>query len=74
MFGAGLRNRSSLANVSVKIGGENVEAFYAGPQGGFAGLNQVNLRLSPNLRGRGDVGVALTVDGRAANTVRISVI
>ncbi len=74
LFGTGLRNRSSLANVSVKIGGENAEAIYAGPQGGFAGLDQVNLRLSTNLRGRGEVGVVLAVDGRTASTVRISVI
>ncbi len=74
LFGTGLRNRSSLANVNVKIGVENAEALCAGPQGGFAGLDQVNLRLSPNLRGRGEVGVVLTVDGRTANTVRISVI
>jgi uncharacterized protein (TIGR03437 family) len=73
LFGTGLRNRSSLANVNVKIGEENVEVLYAGPQGGFAGLDQVNLRLSPNLRGRGEVGVVLAVDGRTANTVRISV-
>jgi len=60
--------------VNVKIGGEKVEVIYAGPQGGFAGLDQVNLRLSPNLRRRGEVGVVLTVEGRTANTVRVSVI
>jgi len=42
--------------------------------GRFCRVGQVNLRLSPNLRGRGEVGMALMVDGRMANTVRISVI
>ena len=39
----------------------------------FAGLDQVNLLLPRSLAGRGDVDVALTVDGKAANIVRINI-
>ncbi|MGH9802462.1 MAG: hypothetical protein ACRD82_19015, partial [Blastocatellia bacterium] len=42
-------------------------------QGGFVGLDQINLRLLRNLIGRGDVDVVLMVDGKTANTVRVNV-
>jgi len=40
---------------------------------GFVGLDQVNVRLSRALAGRGEVDVSLSVDGRITNTVRINV-
>jgi uncharacterized protein (TIGR03437 family) len=43
--------------------------LFAGAQGFFAGLDQVNARLI----GWGEVEVVLTVDGKAANAVRINV-
>jgi uncharacterized protein (TIGR03437 family) len=73
LFGTGFRNNSGLPNVSLKIGGENSEVQYAGLQGGFAGLDQLNTRLSRSLAGRGEVEVVVTVDGRASNTVKINV-
>jgi uncharacterized protein (TIGR03437 family) len=57
----------------VSIGGVNSEVLYAGEQGAFVGLDQLNLRLPRSLAGRGEVDVVLMVDGRAANTVRINV-
>jgi uncharacterized protein (TIGR03437 family) len=74
LFGTGIRNRSSLASVSVKIGGVDAEALYAGAQGGFVGLDQVNARLPRSLSGRGEVDVVLTVDGKTANIVRIGIL
>jgi uncharacterized protein (TIGR03437 family) len=50
-----------------------VETLFAGPQGQYAGLDQINLRLPQSLRGRGDLDVVLTVDGKTANTVRINI-
>lgn len=47
------------------------ELLYAGPQGGFVGLDQLNLRLPGALIGRGEVDLVLTVDGKTANTTRI---
>jgi uncharacterized protein (TIGR03437 family) len=73
LFGTGFRYRSSLAAVTSRIGGTNAEVLYAGPQGGFVGLDQANVRLPRSLKGRGEVEVALTVDGKAANIVRISI-
>jgi hypothetical protein len=44
-----------------------------GAQGDFAGLDQVNIQIPRSLAGRGEVDLILTVDGVAANVVRISI-
>jgi uncharacterized protein (TIGR03437 family) len=73
LFGTGFRSRSSLDAVTVMIGDDAGEVFYAGPAPGFVGLDQANVRLPRSLAGRGDVGIVLTVDGRWANEVTVSV-
>ncbi len=73
LFGTGIRNRTSLANVTVTINGVSVPVLYAGPQPEFAGLDQVNVALTLNLRGSGEDDVVLTVDGQRANPVVIDV-
>ena len=45
--------------------------LYAGAQGELAGLDQVNVALPRALAGRGEVELGLTVDGKAANAVRV---
>ncbi len=74
LFGTGIRFHSSLAlAVTIKIGGVDAEVLYAGPQGDFVGLDQLNIRLPRTLAGRGEIDVALNIDGRSANPVRISI-
>jgi uncharacterized protein (TIGR03437 family) len=73
LYGTGIRNRSSLANVTANIGGINVPVFYAGPQPSFAGLDQVNLSLPLSLSGSGEVNIVFTVDGQTANVVTINI-
>jgi uncharacterized protein (TIGR03437 family) len=73
LYGTGIRNRSSLANVMVTINGMSVPVLYAGPQPDFEGLDQVNLALTLNLSGSGESDVVLTVDGVRANTVTVNV-
>jgi uncharacterized protein (TIGR03437 family) len=73
LFGTGFRYRQPLSGVSVTIGGLPVEVWYAGAQGWFFGLDQLNLLLPQTLAGRGEMDVVLKVDGRTANTVRIKV-
>jgi uncharacterized protein (TIGR03437 family) len=72
-FGTGFRSRSALNAVTVRIGGVNMEVLYAGEAPGFIGLDQLNVRLSRDLIGRGDVDVVLTVDGRMANALRVNI-
>ncbi|MCI0351571.1 MAG: hypothetical protein L0Z53_19280 [Acidobacteriales bacterium] len=73
LFGTGIRLRSSLSAVSANLGGVDAQVAFAGAQDGFVGLDQVNVRLPRSLIGRGAVDVALTVDGQAANTVKVSI-
>lgn len=70
LFGTGIRNRSALGAVSVTIGGRNVPVLYAGPQGAFVGLDQLNVEIPPSLAGAGLVNLQLTVDGRVANPAK----
>jgi uncharacterized protein (TIGR03437 family) len=72
VFSTGVRYRSGLNNVTATIGGAAAEVLFAGVQGDFVGVDQLNLRLPRGLAGRGDVDVSLTVDGVPANTIRIN--
>ncbi|MCI0524736.1 MAG: heme-binding protein [Acidobacteria bacterium] len=67
LFGTGLRR---APNLRVRIGGVEVTPTYAGPQGAFEGLDQVNVMLPPNLPG-GMTNISLTAEGRVSNTVQL---
>jgi uncharacterized protein (TIGR03437 family) len=60
LYGSGIPNRSSLDNVALALNGVSLLVLYAGPAPGFAGLDQVNVSLSLNLRGSGESNVTLT--------------
>jgi uncharacterized protein (TIGR03437 family) len=72
-YGTGIRNGSSLSNVSMTVNGTSVPVLYAGPAPNFVGLDQVNAGLPLSLRGSGESNVVLTVDGQVSNTVTINV-
>lgn len=60
--------------MTATIGGTPVMVGFAGAQGGFVGLDQLNLGPLPrSLAGRGEVDVVITVDGKVANTVKINI-
>jgi uncharacterized protein (TIGR03437 family) len=73
LYGTGIRDRSSLANVAVAINGVSVPVSYAGPTPNFPGLDQVNIALPVGLRGSGQANVVLTVDGKASNAVQVDI-
>jgi uncharacterized protein (TIGR03437 family) len=73
LYGTGIRNRSSVDNVTVLINGVSVPVLYAGPEPGCGGLDRVDVALTLNLRGSGESAIMLTVDGQTANTVTINV-
>jgi uncharacterized protein (TIGR03437 family) len=73
LFGTGIRKTSAVTNVRATVGGTDATVLFAGAQGEFAGLDQVNLQVPATLRGRGDVPVVLTVDGQTTNSVTINV-
>lgn len=72
-YGTGLRRRSSLSNVRVVIGGIQAEVTFCGAHSRLAGVDQMNVKLPQELRGRGNLDVAVTVDGKVANTVTINI-
>jgi uncharacterized protein (TIGR03437 family) len=73
LFGTGIRFRSSLAGVSIKLGGVDAQVLFAGPQGDFVGLDQLNILVPRSLAARGDIDGVLIVDGKNANTIRVTI-
>lgn len=73
LFGTGLRGRSNLDAVQIRIGGLAVQPQSVGPQGDLVGLDQINLPLPRSLAGRGEVLIEMTVDGLIANVVTVSI-
>lgn len=74
LYGTGLRLRSSEANVRAQIGGFELPVLYAGPQGVFAGLDQINIELPRALAGLGEIEITLIADGVATNLVQINIL
>jgi uncharacterized protein (TIGR03437 family) len=71
LFGTGLQ-AAATGGVEVFVDGIYLPVQYAGPQGGYAGLDQVNVRLPAFLRGMDNVTIQLTANGYAANLVNIT--
>jgi subtilisin len=71
LYGTGIRHRRSLEEVKLAIGGLLLPVLYAGPQLQYAGVDQVNLLLPPDLTARGEVEMQLFVEGKASNRVVI---
>lgn len=73
LFGTGFRKRTALSNVRVTIGGIISQIDYAGTQGSYAGLDQLNIVIPNTTRGSGEVDLILTIDGAVANKVRVNI-
>jgi uncharacterized protein (TIGR03437 family) len=70
LSGTGWRNAAS--NVSVRIGGRSAPVTFVGAQGGFTGLDQMNVELPFfDFAGLGEADLELVVDGQVANRVRV---
>ncbi len=70
LYGTGIRNRST---VTATIGGLKADVAYAGAQGFYAGLDQINLQIPRSLIGKGETTVDLTIDGKISNSVKIHI-
>jgi uncharacterized protein (TIGR03437 family) len=68
LFGTGIRGRTSLGSVSSRIAELDAPVLYAGPQGDFLGLDQINLLLPRGLKGRGEVRLLVTVSGKSTQS------
>ncbi len=74
LYGTGLRYRSGVQGVTVKLGGNiDSQVLFAGWLQGFVGLDQINASLPRSLVGRGEIDVVMTVDGKTTNTVKVNI-
>ena len=71
LYGTGIRG-AVQSSVSVKIGNVDAPVTYAGAQGTYAGLDQVNVTLPSTLKGRGQLVVTVTVNGQATNMAQLA--
>ncbi len=71
LFGVGMRFPSTPMKVT--IGDVEIDPLFFGPQGSYAALDQVNLRIPQSLASRGDVDLVLTLDGKTSNTVKLRI-
>ena len=71
-FGTGFRFLSNRP-ITATAGGVNLATDMAGAQGSIIGLDQINLIIPESLRGKGEMDLVFTIDGKATNPVRIKV-
>src|SRR5262249_16727482 len=72
LYGTGANAGGIQTTSAATIGEVAAEIQYLGQAPGLFGVDQINLRIPRSLKGVGkDVDVKLTVDGSAANTVKI---
>ena len=72
IFGTGLQ-AAGTGGVQVSVGGQPVPVSYAGVQGTYPGLDQVNVTLPKSLAGKGSVTIQLTAGGIAANATNLTI-
>ncbi|MEO6725711.1 MAG: FG-GAP-like repeat-containing protein, partial [Blastocatellia bacterium] len=70
LFGTGMRGGAGT-KVELMIGERKFDVLYAGPQGDFVGVDQINVEILRGFLPFGDYDVTVTVNGRVANPVRI---
>ena len=74
LYGTGIRGRQSLTDVTATVAGAPVPVTYAGAQGFFPGLDQVNIGPLPkSLAGRGLADIVISVRGQSSNPVQVHI-
>jgi uncharacterized protein (TIGR03437 family) len=63
---------AGLANVSVTVDGVDAPVTFVG-NGGYPGIDQVNVMLPASLAGTGTVTLQLTASGIASNAVQMAI-
>lgn len=67
LYGTGF-DSGTVSSVVVTINGKTYTPAFVGPQGGFVGLDQINVLLPASLAGSGTVNVSISVNGTVSNT------
>jgi uncharacterized protein (TIGR03437 family) len=75
LYGTGIRGNGGTSGVTVTFGDAAEPAAYAGPQGEYPGLDQVNVPIPQSLVGQGQVKVTLSIASvgfqATSNTVEV---
>ena len=78
LFGTGLgevSNRDFVSQrVRVFVGSLEAKVHYAGPQGQFVGLEQINFELPPGIANHGTLPVMVKIDDQPTNSVTVDVV
>jgi uncharacterized protein (TIGR03437 family) len=72
LYGTGIRG-APPSQVSIQAGGMTLTPAFAGAQGQYPGLDQVNVLLPYALKGAGDVAITVTAAGTVSNTVHVTI-
>jgi uncharacterized protein (TIGR03437 family) len=70
LYGTGIRGAKQ---VQVNVAGQAVPVLFAGAQGQYEGLDQINISLPASLAGTGEARVYVVADGTASNAVTIKI-
>lgn len=72
LYATGVRHLSSKSAISAEVNGQNAPVEYAGKQGAFSGLDQINVEIPQSLTDGGPLNIQLTVVDNADNITTIS--
>ncbi len=73
LFGTGIRGAGGASAVTATVGNTPCPVTFAGPQGAYFGLDQVDIELPHSLAGAGTANVVITAAGDTANTVTVDI-
>jgi uncharacterized protein (TIGR03437 family) len=73
LYATGIRNLDASKSVTVYLGGLRLPVLYAGAQGTYYGLDQINVNLPVQLRGAGKVNLRVEIGGLSSNTVTVNI-
>lgn len=71
LFGTGL-GKITTSDVFVQVGASRADVLYAGRQGVYPGLDQINVRVPRPEAGSGEVAVVVAVAGKSVNVVTVN--
>ncbi len=72
LYGTGFDAATGAAGTEVTASGTRLAVTYSGKQPQFAGEDQIDAELPSTLAGAGEVTIAVSVDGKPANPVTIT--
>lgn len=74
LYGTGIRYAQGQSSLTAQVGGTTVPVSFAGPQGEYAGLDQVNIGPLPrSLAGKGEAAVVVAAGRFKSNTVSVTI-